>query len=81
MVLYIFITKSALGARFLIGITDVQEEGIWRYASNGDVMDFVDFVGSNNNDDEHCVVIRHQSTGSFWNDVPCSRQDRFICEF
>ena len=59
----------ALGEHLWIGLTDVEEEGVWRLITTGDVTDYVYFRSGQPNNwggREHCVIIRHSLRG--WND-------------
>ncbi|XP_053305845.1 pulmonary surfactant-associated protein D-like [Spea bombifrons] len=63
-----------------LGISDLQVEGIFKYAG-GDKIDYSNWnLGEPNNskDNEDCVEI--QDNGK-WNDIPCSLLRLVICEF
>ncbi|XP_063290344.1 pulmonary surfactant-associated protein D-like [Pelobates fuscus] len=67
-------------AKAYLGISDLQVEGIFKYAG-GDKISYTNWnLGEPNNskDNEDCVEI--QDNGK-WNDIPCSLLRLVICEF
>ena len=61
-----------------IGINDIATEGTWQYATGGDLVYTNWGNGQPSNgggNGEDCG-----ETGSFWNDVPCSKERPSICE-
>ena len=65
-----------------IGINDIATEGTWQYATGGDLVYTNWGNGEPNNGD--CPTCHEAEdcgeTGTFWNDVPCSKERSFICE-
>uniref|UniRef100_A0A023EFS7 Putative secreted protein n=1 Tax=Aedes albopictus TaxID=7160 RepID=A0A023EFS7_AEDAL len=67
-----------------IGASDILEEGVFRWKSTGETLNYTNWkAGQPNNYDgeEHCVHLQYISKVGFkWNDDQCSKKKYFICE-
>uniref|UniRef100_A0A8C6U8H7 C-type lectin domain-containing protein n=1 Tax=Neogobius melanostomus TaxID=47308 RepID=A0A8C6U8H7_9GOBI len=71
------------GERSWIGLTDAQQEGVWRWVDGSPLTTSFWFPDEPNNDkgNEDCVeVIRSKAKHANWNDLPCDDLRKVICE-
>ena len=65
-----------------LGGTDREEEGVWRWATTGEVLSYTSWSGDEPNNElggEHCMSQGPNPDG--WNDVRCNVEKRALCEF
>ncbi|XP_053688391.1 C-type lectin 37Da-like [Sabethes cyaneus] len=79
--------KFSNATRFWIGASDLAEEGVYTWVSNGHLVTFTNWADNepnNVNDTEHCIEIIHNTYVNRvwqWNDRECrSAIEYFICE-
>ncbi|XP_064089329.1 perlucin-like protein [Macrobrachium nipponense] len=80
---YNFLGNLAKGHHTYIGLSDLQEEGTYRWVADGTIHQIVKSWWSegepnNANSGEHCV--HYRSTNDGLNDVSCDQKFRYICE-
>ncbi len=67
-----------------IGLTDLDEEGVWRWLDgslwDGAVGGFVDGEPTNWEGREHCVHMFPWAGSRPWNDIPCDAPNQLLCE-
>ncbi|XP_063405768.1 perlucin-like [Mytilus trossulus] len=83
----VFLRKNAkkYGENFWLGGLDRANEGVWLWTTRGQGFTVTDWhtriahQPNNQNGDEHCLNI-YKRQDYEWNDGPCSRSLRCICE-
>lgn len=68
------------GSYAVIGITDIETEGTFKYPS-GELMQYSNWANNepnNASDKEDCIEL---ITGGFWNDMKCDNEKLIICEY
>ncbi|KAL4219517.1 positive regulation of myeloid dendritic cell activation [Mactra antiquata] len=75
---------ASFNNRYWIGLTDIQEEGIWKWFNTNtmliqtNVSNWASHEPDNTNDIENCVILG--GTKGLWWDHPCHEFNRYICE-
>ncbi|XP_060566251.1 perlucin-like protein [Ruditapes philippinarum] len=76
---------DSMNRTYWIGLSDVQEEGVWMWMSSRTKLSTTGFVSWNKGEpnnglgNENCVTIIH-GTGGKWNDWHCIGETFYICE-
>jgi len=85
-----FINATFLSTRksIWIGLTDVQEEGVWKWSDGTSLQGYSNWgpkEPNNNEDSQHCVVVVMGMMGddyfdAEWNDWVCEKINFYLCE-
>ncbi|GFR67901.1 C-type lectin [Elysia marginata] len=70
------------GERFFTGGNDIHKEGVWRFWHSNRPLRFSNWLKGtpdNNNNNQHCLELLPLH-GLQFNDVPCFKKGKFICE-
>ena len=75
---------STISGNYWIGLTDVQETGIWIWMTSKTRMSTIGFSSWNSGEPNHdgnenCVTMDH-GIGGNWNNLHCSGEVYYICE-
>ena len=70
-----------LGDYAWVGLNDIAEEGefVWTDSSTKTYANFQDNEPNNQGGNEDCVGLHENSNGKYV-DIPCLKNERFICE-
>ncbi len=77
------LVRPFLEGAFYIGISDRDEEGVWRWI-DGNLLAYDPWAGgepNNAGNGEDCVHSNWSGTDGAWNDIRCGAGQPFLCEF